>query len=195
MSELRSNRSSRIVWLQVLTVLALLIPMIGGGIYAFSVHQSAQNRLSEIEPRVARLAGLLQRQGDMTALAKQANAKLSQRAYPVTQDISKAGNDAQQRIKTLFSESRLDIISIQVLPLNAASRADTKEDASFDRISIDLRVEGELSGIQNALSLLSAQVPLVLMDSMSIQTIGAVRPASVQRLGGQFKFSVLRVRA
>lgn len=195
MSELRSNRSSRIVWLQVLTVLAILIPLIGGGMYAFSVHQRAQNRLNEIEPRFARLAGLLQRQGDMAALAKQANAKLSQRAYPVTQDVSKAGNDAQQRIKTLFSESRLDIISIQVLPLKAESRADTKEDANFDRISIDLRVEGELSGIQNALSLLSAQVPLVLLDSMSIQTIGAVRPASVQRLGGQFKFSVLRVRA
>ena len=195
MSASHSNRSSRIVWLQVLTVLAILIPLIGGGMYAFSVHQRAQNRLNEIEPRFARLAGLLQRQGDMAALAKQANAKLSQRAYPVTQDVSKAGNDAQQRIKTLFSESRLDIISIQVLPLKAESRADTKEDANFDRISIDLRVEGELSGIQNALSLLSAQVPLVLLDSMSIQTIGAVRPASVQRLGGQFKFSVLRVRA
>ena len=195
MSASRSNRSSRIVWLQVLTVLAILIPLIGGGMYAFSVHQRAQNRLNEIEPRFARLAGLLQRQGDMAALAKQANAKLSQRAYPVTQDVSKAGNDAQQRIKTLFSESRLDIISIQVLPLKAESRADTKEDANFDRISIDLRVEGELSGIQNALSVLSAQVPLVLLDSMSIQTIGAVRPASVQRLGGQFKFSVLRVRA
>ena len=195
MNALRSNRSSRILLLQVLTALTILLPLIGVGLYAYSVHQRAQLRLSEVEPRFARLAGLMQRQGDMSALAKQASEKLGQRAYPVTQDVSKAGNDAQQRIKTLFSESRLEIISIQVIAPSAVGKVDTKEDGNFDRISIDLRVEGELSGIQNALSLLATQVPLVLMDSMTLQTIGAVRPASVQRLGGQFKFSVLRVRA
>ena len=39
------------------------------------------------------------------------------------------------------------------------------------------------------------QTPVVLVDSLSLQTIGAVRPASIQRLGGQFNFSVLRVRS
>ena len=177
---------NRVAWLQALIVLALLVPLAGGGLYAYSVHQRAQIRLAESEPRIARLAGLLERQSDMKTLTAQANAQLNRQAYPATQDITQAGNDAQQRIRSLFADSKLDIVSVQVLP--------PKEEGKFDRISIDLRVEGDLTGLQNALSLLSAQTPSVFMGGMVIQTIGAVRPASTQRLGGQFNFSVLRVR-
>ena len=183
MSQFRVNR---VMGLQALILLALVLPLVGGGIYAYSVHQRAQSRLADSEPRFARLAGLLERQGDMKVLTIQAREQLTRQAYPATQDITQAGNDAQQRIRSLFAESKLDIISIQVLP--------PKEDGKFDRISIDLRVEGDLTGLQNALSLLAAQTPTVLMGSMTVQTIGAVRPASAQRLGGQFNFSVLRVR-
>ena len=102
------------------------------------------------------------------------------------QDVTQVGNDAQQRIRSLFADSKLDIISIQVLP--------SKEDGKFDRIPIDLRVEGDITGLQNALALLSAQSPSVYVENMSVQTIGAVKPASVQRLGGQFNLSVLRLR-
>ncbi len=177
---------SRVAWLQALIILALLFPLVGGALYVYGVHQRAQSRLADTEPRFARLAGLLERQGDMKALVIQGKEQLARHAYPTTQDITQAGNDAQQRIRSLFADSKLEIISIQVLP--------PKEEGKFDRISIDLRVEGDLTGLQNALSLLSAQTPSVLMGSMTVQTIGAVRPASTQRLGGQFNFSVLRVR-
>ena len=183
MSQLRINR---VAWLQALTVLALLVPLAAGGWYTFNLHQNAQIRLADTEPRFARLTGLLERQADMKALAAQGNEQLARQSYPATQDVTQAGNDAQQRIRSLFADSKLDIISIQVLP--------SKEEGKFDRIPIDLRVEGDLTGLQNALSLLSAQTPSVLMGSMTLQTIGAVRPASTQRLGGQFNFSVLRLR-
>lgn len=183
MSQFRINR---VAWLQGLIVLSMLLPLAAGGFYAYNVHQRAQTRLGDTEPRFARLAGLLERQVDMKLLATQGKEQLTRQAYPVTQDMTQAGNDAQQRIRTLFADSKLDIISIQVLP--------PKEEGKFDRISIDLRVEGDLTGLQNALALLSAQTPLVLMSSMTVQTIGAVRPASTQRLGGQFNFSVLRLR-
>lgn len=179
---------NRIVWLQALTVLVLLLPMVGIGLFVWSQHQLVQNRLTDLEPRYARLAGLLERQADLKALGKQANEQLAQLSYPATQDVTQAGNDAQQRIRSLFAESKLDIISIQVLP-------PPKEDAKADRIPINLRVEGDLAGIQNALSSLAHQTPVVLVDSLSLQTIGAVRPASIQRLGGQFNLSVLRVRS
>lgn len=179
-------RVSRVAWLQALIILTLLLPMVGGVLYVYGIHQRAQSRLADSEPRFARLAGFLERQGDMKALVIQGKEQLARHAYPTTQDITQAGNDAQQRIRSLFADSKLEIISIQVLP--------PKEEGKFDRIFIDLRVEGDLSGLQNALSLLSTQTPSVLMGSMTLQTIGAVRPASTQRLGGQFNFSVLRVR-
>ena len=180
---------NRIAWLQALTVLAILLPVAGGGLYVWAVHQRAQSRLADLEPRYARLAGLVEWRADLKALGVQAGEELARLAYPATQDVTKAGNDAQQRIRALFADSKLDVSSIQVLPAKQEDK-----DAKFDRISIDLRVEGDLTGMQNALALLASQTPVVLVDSLALQTIGAVKPASTQRLGGQFNFSVLRLR-
>jgi len=178
---------SRIAWLQALTVVALLLPLAGAGLYVSIHHQRIQNHLADLEPRYARLAGLLEYQNELKTLGLKANEQLARLAYPVGQDVTQAGNDAQQRIRNVFAESKLDIISIQVLPA-------IKEEAKFDRIPINLRVEGDLAGIQNALLKLTDQTPIVLVDNLSLQTIGAVRPASVQRLSGQFNLFVLRVR-
>ena len=179
---------NRIVFLQAITALALLLPAAGAIFFIWSKHQQIEQLLSDLTPRYARLAGLVERQADLKALSEQANTQLTRLAYPSSQDATQAGNDAQQRIRTLFADSKLDIISIQVLPLG-------KEETKVDRIQINLRVEGDLAGIQNALATLTSQTPLVLVDSMALQTIGAVKPASIQRLGGQFNFSVLRVRS
>lgn len=178
---------NRIAVLQALTGAAIVLPLIGAGWYVWSEHQRLQSHLAELAPRYARLAGLVEHQADLKTLEKQANVQLARMAYPAKQDLTQAGNDAQQRIRGLFADSKLDIVSIQVLPPG-------KEEAKFDRIQIALRIEGELPGIQNALALLAAQSPVVLVDNMTLQTIGAVKPASAQRLSGQFSFSVLRVR-
>ena len=69
-----------------------------------------------------------------------------------------------------------------------------KEGTHFDRIPIQLRIEGEMAGIQNALTLLATQSPTIGLETWTIQTIGAVRPASSPRLGAQFNFFVLRGR-
>ena len=177
---------NRVHALQLMTLLALLIPLLGSAYIVWGKHQNLQNILADIEPRHARLQGLIARSADFQVLAAQANAQLSVLTYPATQDITKAGNDAQQRIRGLFADNKLDIISIQVLP--------AKEAGQFDRITINLRVEGDLSAMQTALDKLSGQTPVVVLDSMTLRTIGAVRPASIQRLSGQFDFSVFRVR-
>lgn len=178
---------NRIAWLQALMVLVLLLPLAGVGLYVWTQHQRVQSHLADLEPRYARLAGLMERQTDLKTLGVQAAAQLARLTYPASQDVTQAGNDAQQRIRGLFADSKLDIISIQVLP--------TKEEGKFDRILINLRVEGDLAGIQDALMKLGSQSPTVQVDSLALQTIGAVKPASVQRLGGQFSFSILRARS
>jgi general secretion pathway protein M len=179
---------NRIAVLQALTVLALVLPIVAGGTYLWGKHHEIQKSLTDLEPRYARLLGLVEQQAALKGLGDQASEQLVRLAYPASQDATQTGNDAQQRIRTLFADSRLDIVSIQVLP-------PPKDDSPFDRIQINLRVEGELVGIQTALSVLATQTPRVLVDSVTLQTIGAVKPASIQRLGGEFNFTVLRVRS
>lgn len=173
--------------LQALTVLLLCAPLLAGGLWVWQKHQWAQQQLDQLEPRHARLLGLQASKDTLAQAQATAQEQLARQVYPATQEAVAAGNDAQQRIRTLFADSKLDIASIQVLP--------PKEQKTFDRIGVVLRVEGDMVGIQNALTLLETQSPTVWTEAVSIQTIGAVKPKSTQRLGGQFTLFVLRGRA
>lgn len=181
------RQTSRVKWLQTLTIALIALPTFAAIIFVWVQHLQMQKKLADLEPRHARLAGLLQSEGQIKALIDKANGQISNLSYPAKQDASQAGNEAQQRIRSLFADSRLDIISIQVLPV-------PKEEGLIDRIPINLRVEGDITSLQRAMVLLSKQVPLVLVENISLQTVGAVRPASTQRLVGQFSLFVLRVK-
>lgn len=177
----------RIRLLQIVFLLLLVSALLAGGLYVREKHLSLQRHMADLERRHARLAGLIQRQPDILAAHSQANQQLALAAYPASQDATQAANDAQQRIRSLFADNHLDVISLQVLP--------AKEQGGFDSISINLRVEGDLAGLQAALVQLPNMSPRVITNVLSIQTIGAVRPASIQKLGAQISFSVLRARA
>ena len=182
------TRMNRIAVLQAFTVLVLILPFAAGGAYIWTRHHEIQKSLAELEPRYGRLLGLIEQKSTLKGLSDQASEQLARLAFAASQDSAQTGHDAQQRIRTLFADSGLDIVSIQVLP-------PAKDDGPFERIQIALRVEGELVGIKNALSALATQTPRIQVDSVTLQTIGAVKPASIQRLGGEFNFTVLRVRS
>lgn len=178
---------NRIFMLQVLTLMLLLAPVAGAGYYVWAKHQLFQGKLNDLVPRYARLQGLLQKSNEFVAISERVNAELARLAYPSTQDAAKAGNDAQQRIRAAFAESRLDIIAIQVMP--------AKQEGDFDRVPIQLRVEGDITGLHAALGRLVQQVPVVYLDTMAVQVIGAALPASTQRLGAQINLTVFRARS
>lgn len=180
-------RFNRIFGLQMLTLALLLAPLVWLGLYAADKHELAQKRIEQAEPRYARLLGLVARREDIGQFTNEANQITARLAFPAAQDAAQTGSEAQQRIRSIFADSKLDIGSIQVLPV--------KEGPHFDRIPINLRVEGDLAGIHNALTLLATQSPVIGLENWTLQTIGAVRPASNQRLGAQFNFFVLRARS
>lgn len=178
---------SRIFWLQILILGLLLAGLVGLGFYAADKHVAAQKRIDQAEPRYARLLGLISRREDVGSYTAKTQEAVARLAFPASQDAAQTGNEAQQRIRSIFADSKLDIGSIQVLPV--------KEGTHFDRITVQLRVEGDLLGIQNALTLMATQNPTIGLETWSVQTIGAVRPASNPRLGAQFNFFVLRGRS
>lgn len=166
------------------TLLLLVLPLALAGMYMVQKHRWAQDRLAELEPRYARLLGMEASQGELEKTAAQARALLTQYAYPASQDVSQAGNDAQQRIRNIFSAAGLEIVSSQVLA--------PKPEKTFDRIPLSVRAEGQLLALQSALVGLSSQSPAILIEGFNVQTIGAVRADRPQRLGVQFNLSVLR---
>ena len=167
-----------------ITLLVVVLPLMLAGMYVFQKHRWAQDRMAELEPRYARLLGIEANQAELLKTAAQARTLLTQYAYPPSQDVSQAGNDAQQRIRNIFSAAGLDIVSSQVLA--------PKAEKAFDRIPLSVRAEGQLLALQSALVGLSSQSPAILIEGLNVQTVGAVRADKPQRLGVQFSLSVLR---
>lgn len=157
-----------------------------GGIYVFDNYRAAQTRVAELEPRYARLQGMRANRQELVDTDAKATALVARFAYPSTLEVTQAGNDAQQRLRTIFAGAGLEVVSSQVLP--------AKTEKEFDRIPLSVRVDGELLGLQSALVVLSSQTPGFMVESLSVQAIGAVRADKPQRLSSQFGFYVLRER-
>ncbi len=168
-------------------VALLLAPLAAIGLFAFQKHQWATQRLSELEPRLARLLGLEASQAELQQAQRAAQAHLARFTYPATRDVSQTGSEAQQRVRNVASVAGLTIVSSQVLP--------AKPDGPFDRIPLVVRLEGELGSLQAVLVVLANETPIIHFDGLSMKTIGAVKAEVPQRLDIQLNLFVLRARS
>lgn len=149
-------------------------------------HVWASERLAELEPRYARLVGIERSAAALDAALVQRRALLARHAYAQSADVARAGSDAQQRAREIFSKAGLEVSSTQVLPAKAVD--------GFDRIPVVIRVEGDLPALQGALVVLPAQAPTLFVEGLNIQTSGNARPDGSQRLAVQLNLFVLRGR-
>ena len=170
-----------LVLLLIATV--VLLPLGSFGIYVYQKHQWAQNRLSDFEPRYARLAGLdANREALEQALGK-AHAIEGWYLYSSEQDGTQTGNDAQQRIRSILSSAGMTVVSSQVLP--------AKDEKGIERIPLAVRAEGDIVSLQGALAGLAEQKPALIVDDMLVHAQGPANKGP-QRLAAQFSLSVLR---
>ena len=174
-------------WAWIATTLVLvLLPVMFGGSYVWRKHQWAQNELDRIAPRYARLLGLQQHAQELDERLVAAQRQLTQYVYPAEVDATQAGNDAQQRVRSVLSAAGLTVVSSQVLP--------TKVEQGFERIALAVQVEGELIHLQSALAVIPGLTPVVLIDGINAQVSGVQRADRPQRLAVRLSLSVLHVK-
>ncbi len=172
---------------QAFWLLLLLAPFMAGALYVWHKHQWAQATLADAQPRFARLAGVLQSQPIIADIQSRTQDYLEHQAFPASQTVSQAGNDAQQRVRQLFVEAGLSIISLQV--------QEVREEADFDRIPLTLRAEGTQPALTSALQGLQKQRPSVAVQLIEMQVSGPVRPDTEPKLSVQLQLTVLRARS
>ena len=174
-------------WAWVAATLAfVLLPLAFGGSYVWHKHQWAQNEMNRIAPRYARLEGLQQHAQELDERLAATQQQLAQYVYPADVDATQAGNDAQQRVRSVLGAAGLTVVSSQVLP--------TKVDQGFERISLVVQVEGELIHLQSALAVIPGLTPVVLIDGINAQISGVQRADRPQRLAVRLSLSVLHVK-
>jgi len=167
-------------------VLGAVVLIAGFATYVVTKHVWAQKQLAELEPRYARLVGLEASASAVDAALTQRRALVARHAYLASDDVARAGSDAQQRARDAFSKAGLEVSSTQVLPAKAVE--------GFDRIPLVLRLEGELPALQSALVVLPGETPTLFMDGFNVQATGMPKSDAPQRLSIQVNLFVLRVR-
>lgn len=175
------RRAGAAFWLLLLAALATVAVWL-----VLRVHQGAQRQLDDIEPRFARMLGLIEQRAALEKAATDAGAELARHSYPAARDVSQAGNDAQQRARDVFAKAGMDVISSQVLA--------AREGRRFDRVPVSLRLEGDMAALQAALAALPAQTPTLYVEGFTVQGAPSPRNEAEVRLGVQIDLYVLRLR-
>lgn len=135
-------------------------------------YRQAASQLAEIEPRHARLAGLMHSQDTLSQAAARLQANLADYVYPADADPSQLGNAALQLVRELATRHDLRVSSSQA--------GAPQDDHGFDRIGLNLRIEGDWDGIVALLAELSAQRPAVYYNSLQLGPQRGGRRAGTQ---------------
>ena len=183
-------KPSRKEWLLLLSTLALVLaPLVLIGGYIANKHHWAQSKLSELEPRYARLKGLDMQREEIDQALERALRIRAEYVYPASQDVAQTGNAVQQKLRDLLTHAGLTVVSSQVLQ--------AKEEKGFDRIPLTVRAEGELLAVDSALAVLVEQLPVMLLGDVEVRNQGNLQIMNEKiapRLTLQLNLSVLRER-
>ena len=130
----------------------------------FAKYRQAASWLAETEPRHARMAGLLHSQPELAAASAQIQANLRAYVYPAEDEPSHTANTALQRVRELAARHDLRVSSSQT--------SAPREENGFDRIGLNLRIEGTWPGVLALLGDLATLQPAIYYNSLQLGSRG-----------------------
>ncbi|MFA5627718.1 MAG: type II secretion system protein GspM [Thiohalomonadaceae bacterium] len=165
-----------------LLVLLLLLLLILIPLWTAKANKSAQ--ISQMTPRIARLAGIEQTQVQIQQAAAAVRSELTQLSYPANQQTAQVGTAMQQTIRRIMSSAGLNIVNSQVM----APRIHPQ----FEEISVTITAQGTMDSLQNALIALQHETPSLFAGTILIQPTGRAargQQKSSQLINAQISFS------
>jgi general secretion pathway protein M len=153
-----SHRRSAIICGATLLLPLLLYLKLALGVWA--VHAGYVDEIQRLEPRIARLQGLRQVEGEMRTAAGSAQQQRALLVYPASAEVSSVAAAMQSDIRQLLAETGLSVSNSQLLPV--------REEEKFDYIGIKLTVAGDMESLDRALAGLARFSPRVFVEAMDV---------------------------
>jgi general secretion pathway protein M len=132
-----------------------------------------QRELERLEPRIARLSGLVQSEDALRQSSGRVDSRVLDLVFPATEDRAAIAAALQQDVRAILSDAGLDIKNSQVLP--------AREVSGLDYLTVKLQVTGDLEALDTALEEFSNYTPLMLVESLAVTP---VRQSRRQRKSG-----------
>jgi general secretion pathway protein M len=125
------------------------------------LRQDFADEIEAIQPRTARLLGMLESVDQLDLASGTARSMLRELVYAVDQDSAKAASSLQQNVRELLTSAGLSVSGSQILPQRKSDK--------FDRLSLNITAEGNINALDEALSSLELMRPLVFVESLKVQ--------------------------
>ena len=166
---------------------ALMLLALGWASWTVVVkHRQASGLLADIEPRHARLAGMLQNKELLAQAESALQANFSEYVSPAEEDPGQIANAALQRVRELAGGRGLRVASSQTTA--------PRDENGFDRIGLSLRVEGDWPALVALLRELAQQRPALYIQSVQLGIQGFGHQGAPQTLFGNLELYVLKER-
>jgi general secretion pathway protein M len=160
----------RTAWICGLTLLLPLLLYLDVIASLWGVRQASQSGIDRLEPRIARLQGLINYEAQLREAAIAVDSQVLNLVYPASEDRTAVSATLQTNVRDIFTKAGLAVTNSQVLPV--------REQGNFDYIGVKLTVSGELPGLDEALAGIAAYLPLVLVESLDVYPTRATRGRS-----------------
>jgi len=125
------------------------------------MRQGYQGEIEHLQPRIARMQGLLESEEQLKASAGRLGSQVVNLIYPPTEDSAAVSAALQKDIREIMTNAGLTVANSRILPLVQAE--------NFDRIGLSLAVSGTLDALDAALLEMAAYTPLLLIESIDIK--------------------------
>lgn len=159
----------RTAWICGLTLLPLLLVYLYLLSGLWQLRQEAQSGIDRIEPRLARLQGLIDSEEQLREAAQAVSSQVSDLVYPASTDQATVSAELQSNVRDVLGKAGLSVTNSQVLAV--------REQGNFDQLGVKLAVSGELPALDDALAQLAVYRPLVLVESLEVYPARARRGA------------------
>jgi len=157
----------RTAWICALTLLVPVLVYFNVIFSLLGARSESQAEIDRIEPRIARLRGLIDYEDQLREAAAIVDSQVLELVYPASEDQATVSAELQTQVRDIFSAAGLSVTNSQVLPV--------REQGNFDYIGVKLTVNGSLPALDEALAGLAAYLPLVLVESLDVYPTRAPR--------------------
>lgn len=146
-------------------------------------HQWADEALEQIQPRYARLAGLVESEAQIHSALQSTLQSLGAYVYPAQTPVDRVGTDLQQRARRVAEEGGLSVLNSRILPARA--------DNGLEIVALVITVQGDAAQLRAMLVALPDEQPTIQIEGATIQAArGRTQQSS---LTVQLTLSVIRL--
>ena len=159
MSWFRTHRRSAWIIAATLSVPLLLYFYLFSAIWGQRAEY--QSQIDRLQPRVARLRGLLDYEQQLLQSSGMVDAQIGELVYSAADDAATISTTLQKDIRKILVDAGLSVTNSQVLPVSS-------NEEGFDYVRLRVTVSGAVSGLDAALRKIAAYTPLLLVESMDV---------------------------